>query len=118
MAPQFPLAVLLAPLALVAAEPNGDFFQKKVRPLLAERCFECHSADKKVKGGLRLDWREGWAKGGDTGPAIASGHPEKSLLIESIRYVNKDLQMPPRQKLTAEEAAQKTNPQQQPSKVA
>ncbi len=97
------LALFLNPLLAFAGEQGVDFFEKKVRPLLAERCFECHSAEKKVKGGLRLDWREGWAKGGDTGPAITPGHPEKSLLIESIHYGNKDLQMPPKQRLSAEE---------------
>ncbi len=99
------LALLFAPTAAFAAEPDFDFFEKKVRPLLAERCLECHSAEKKVKGGLRLDWRDGWTKGGDSGPAITPGHPEKSLLVESIHYGNKDLQMPPKQRLAPEEIA-------------
>lgn len=97
------LVLILTPMLATASEQGVDFFEKKVRPLLAERCFECHSADKKVKGGLRLDWRDGWAKGGDTGPAIVPGHPEKSLLVESIHYANKDLQMPPKQRLSAAE---------------
>ena len=80
-----------------------DFFEKKVRPLLAERCLECHSPEKKVKGGLRLDTQEGWAHGGDTGVAVVPGNVEKSLLIEAIRYGNQDLQMPPKKKLSAEE---------------
>ena len=99
------LAVLFAPMAALASEPDFDFFEKKVRPLLTERCLECHSAEKKVKGGLRLDWREGWAKGGDSGPAITPGQPEKSLLVESIHYGNRDLQMPPKQRLAPEEIA-------------
>jgi hypothetical protein len=61
--------------------------------------------DKKVKGGLRLDLRDGWVKGGDTGPAIAPGKPKESLLIEAIEYANRDLQMPPKHKLPAAETA-------------
>lgn len=68
-----------------------------------ERCYECHSAEAKVKGGLRLDSREGWEKGGDTGAAIVPGTPDKSLLLEAVRYENRDLQMPPKQKLSASE---------------
>jgi hypothetical protein len=73
------------------------------------RCYRCHSAQsEKLKGGLRLDSREGAIKGGDTGPALVPGHPEKSLLIEAISYVNVDLQMPPKGKLTAPEIADLT----------
>jgi hypothetical protein len=76
-----------------------DFFEKKVRPVLEQRCLECHSAAKKIKGGLRLDIREGWENGGDAGPAIIPGDLEKSLIVEAIRYGNQDLQMPPKKKL-------------------
>src|ERR1700733_4587853 len=97
-------AALLALCARVFAADEGlDFFEKKVRPLLAARCFDCHSPDKKIKGGLRLDSREGWEKGGDTGPAIVPGDPEKSLLVEAIRYGNRDLQMPPKKQLAGDE---------------
>ena len=73
-----------------------DFFEKKVRPVLSENCYKCHSQNgDKIKGGLLLDSRTGWQKGGDTGPAIVPGDPEKSLLIKAIRYRDKDLQMPP-----------------------
>src|SRR5262245_33859280 len=97
---------LKASLALATAFVSGgsaasategiDFFEKKVRPILEQRCLECHSAAKKVKGGLRLDIREGWVKGGDAGPAVIPGDPVKSLLIEAIEYGNQDLQMPPK----------------------
>lgn len=101
--------LLLLTLALsaraLAVEEDSAFFEKKVRPILTERCLDCHSAAKKVKGGLRLDLREGWAKGGDSGPAITPGDPEKSLVVEAIRYANRDLQMPPKQKLSAAEEA-------------
>ncbi|HEV7403657.1 MAG TPA: DUF1553 domain-containing protein [Chthoniobacteraceae bacterium] len=99
-------ALFVLPPALAQAATEGDaFFESKVRPILVERCYECHSPDKKVKGGLRLDVREGWVKGGDTGPAIAPGKPKESLLIEAVEYANRDLQMPPKQRLSAAEAA-------------
>jgi len=91
--------------ASAAADEGVDFFEKKVRPLLTERCLECHSPEKKVKGGLRLDTREGWAKGGDNGPALVPGDPEKSLLVTAIRYKDRDLQMPEKRKLPDEEIA-------------
>ncbi|MEO6786760.1 MAG: PSD1 and planctomycete cytochrome C domain-containing protein [Chthoniobacteraceae bacterium] len=87
---------------LRAAQPTAeqlDFFEKQVRPILAERCYECHSAEKKQKGGLSLDTRESTLKGGDTGPALIAGEPGKSLLIEAVRYANHDLQMPPKKRL-------------------
>ena len=78
-----------------------EFFEKKIRPVLAEHCYKCHSADaKKLKGDLMLDHRDGVFKGGDTGPAIVSGKPDQSLLIEAIEYDNVDLEMPPRGKLS------------------
>lgn len=87
--------------APVAAEV--DFFEKQVRPVLVNRCYECHSTEKKIKGGLALDTREATLKGGDTGPALKAGDPEKSLLIEAVRYANHDLQMPPKKRLADSE---------------
>ncbi len=84
-----------APLLLAAALPpeHVEFFEKKIRPVLVAECYECHNA-KKTKGGLRLDYRDGWQKGGDTGEAIVPGDPTKSLLIESIKHTDPDLKMP------------------------
>ena len=77
-----------------------EFFERKVRPVLVEHCYECHSASaKKLKGGLMLDSRAGVQKGGDTGPAITPGDPEASLLIHAIRHADADLAMPPKKKL-------------------
>jgi cytochrome c553 len=100
-------------LSLAAAEPpalplsdtaKSEFFEKKIRPLLVERCYECHSETaKKVKGGLRLDNREDLLKGGDTGPSLVSGNPDKSLIIVAVRYKNQDLQMPPKSPLKPEQ---------------
>jgi mono/diheme cytochrome c family protein len=87
---------------LGAAEQQ--FFERQVRPLLVEHCYQCHSSSAKVlKGGLRLDSRAGWMKGGDSGPAIVPGAPDESLLIEAIRY--RSLEMPPRGKLREAEIA-------------
>src|SRR3954453_9591945 len=70
-----PFAAALALSVRGFADPGIEFFEKNVRPILTERCLECHSAAKKVKGGLHLDSREGWVKGGDTGPALVPGQP-------------------------------------------
>ena len=95
--------------AAAPAEPSregAEFFEKKIRPLLVERCYECHSAEsKKLKGNFRLDSRQGLLKGGDSGPAIVPGAPEKSLLIKAVRYTDEDLQMPPKHQLTLSEVA-------------
>jgi hypothetical protein len=81
------------------------FFEQKIRPLLIERCYQCHSQAKQVKGGLKLDSRKGWQKGGDTGPAIVPGKPDESLLVTAIRYNDADLRMPPAGKLAEAEIA-------------
>jgi hypothetical protein len=73
-----------------------EFFEKKIRPILADRCYKCHSGDK-VKAELLLDSREGMLKGGESGPAVVPGEPEKSLLIHAIRHGDDDLDMPPKQ---------------------
>jgi Protein of unknown function (DUF1549)/Planctomycete cytochrome C len=79
-----------------------QFFEKQVRPLLVKHCYQCHSSEAKIlKGGLHLDSRGGWTKGGDSGPAIVPGAPDKSLLIEAIRY--QSLEMPPKGKLPDEQ---------------
>src|SRR5258708_37935119 len=98
-------AVLALGAHAAVADDGLEFFEKKVRPLLTERCYECHSPEKKVKGGLRLDNRDGWVKGGDNGPAIVAGDPEKSLLVTAIRYKERDLQMPEKRKMPDEEIA-------------
>ncbi|PAW87963.1 MAG: hypothetical protein B9S33_05455 [Pedosphaera sp. Tous-C6FEB] len=87
---------LAGAVSLCAATPEEGvaFFEKRVRPLLAEHCYECHGP-KKAKGNLRLDSRAGWAKGGDSGPALVPGKPDDSLLIKGVRHWDKDFQMPP-----------------------
>ena len=98
------LGVLAFAFQNLKAEDARDleFFEKKIRPALVENCIKCHSeADKKVKGGLALDSKEGVAKGGETGPAVVPGKPELSLLVKVIQY-DGDMKMPPKGKLSAE----------------
>ncbi len=98
-------ALLLAPLALMAAGDDDLFFESKVRPVLIKRCFDCHSTEKKTKGGLALDTRAGWQHGGDNGPAIIPGDLTKSLVIKAVRYLDEDFAMPPKSRLPADEVA-------------
>src|SRR6266481_145449 len=94
-------ALLLFGRAARAAD--FEFFEKNIRPLFSENCYKCHSSQsEKLKGGLLLDTREGLLKGGETGPAIVPGDPEKSLLIKAVRYTDKDLKMPPNDKKLAD----------------
>lgn len=74
-----------------------DFFEKKIRPVLVQNCYKCHSANaEKIRGGLLLDTREGIRRGGDNGPAIVPGDTDESVLIQAIRYTNPDFAMPPK----------------------
>jgi hypothetical protein len=93
--------------ALHAAPADDiEFFEERIRPVLAEHCFECHSAGaEKLKGNLLLDSRDGLLKGGDTGPTIVAGDVEQSLLIRAVRYADPELQMPPDGKLTDAQVA-------------
>lgn len=81
-----------------------EFFEKRVRPLLVESCHKCHGAQQQ-KGGLRLDSAAALRRGGDSGPAIVPGEPEKSLLIQAINYDPNGYQMPPTGKLSPESIA-------------
>ncbi|MCA9270057.1 MAG: DUF1549 domain-containing protein, partial [Planctomycetales bacterium] len=101
-----PLSLLVATLLGFALAPtiaaggetlsgeDREFFEQKIRPVLAKHCYECHAAGAKEIGGkLLLDSREGLLKGGQSGPAFVSGDPEKSLLVQSLRYDG--VEMPP-----------------------
>jgi hypothetical protein len=79
------------------ADDGADFFESKVRPVLAAHCYKCHTAAK--KGGLRLNSRESILKGGKSGPAIVPGDPKKSLLIQAISRKHERLKMPPKKPL-------------------
>ncbi|MDA7658613.1 DUF1549 domain-containing protein [Akkermansiaceae bacterium] len=97
-------------VAVDTATPNAEqleFFENKVRPLLADKCYRCHSAKAeekgKLKAGLLLDSRAGLLKGGDSGSALTPGDPSKSFLIEAVNYRNEDMEMPPKGKLKVEQ---------------
>ena len=94
----FDLTLLLSSTVL-AADPAGiAFFEQKIRPVLVEHCYSCHSAEaKKLKGNLYLDSKTGWEKGGDSGdPIIVPGKVEASLLIRSVQHLEADMEMPPK----------------------
>ncbi len=95
----------MVPASAVAGEKPGaspsDFFEARVRPVLVDHCYRCHSAGaKSLKGGLRLDTADGMVRGGDSGPAVVPGDLEASLLIRAVRYDDDQTRMPPKQKLS------------------
>ncbi|MEQ1893846.1 MAG: DUF1549 domain-containing protein, partial [Planctomycetota bacterium] len=80
-----------------------EFFEKKIRPVLAESCYSCHSSSaKRLKGELKLDSREAMLAGGVTGPVLVPGNVEASLLITAVRYEDLEFAMPPKEKLADE----------------
>jgi cytochrome c553 len=102
-------ALLLCSSLAVAQDLTPDhveFFEKSIRPVLADKCYRCHGEDvEKLKGGLNLSYRDGLLKGGASGPALVAGQAGKSLILEAISYANEDLQMPPKEKLPDETIA-------------
>jgi mono/diheme cytochrome c family protein len=89
------LALALALASVGAASSETSFFENRVRPVLAEHCYRCHSAEaKEVKGQLRVDSLEGLMRGGTRGPAIMPGYPDHSLLLQAVRHAEPDLEMP------------------------
>ena len=105
------LALLLAP---APARADDEFFEKKIRPLLADHCVTCHGTPpaaggtKSLGGGLKLTTRAAMLAGGDTGPALVPGKPDASLLITAVRYAAEDLKMPPKGKLADQQIADLT----------
>ncbi len=81
----------------IAADLPADqveFFESRIRPILAQECYECHNSRGEEKGGLNLDHRAAWLRGGDSGPVIVPGDPGASLLLKTIRHEDADLAMP------------------------
>ncbi len=107
------VCALAFPMLLMAGEEpaaseadrraEDEFFETRVRPVIFDRCLDCHGREKS-KGGLRLDSREAMLKGGESGPVVLPGKPDSSRLIAAIRY-DGDVQMPPKGKLKEEEIA-------------
>src|SRR5690349_17382593 len=102
--------VAIAALAGIAQAQNAsqaansiDFFETKVRPVLASNCFSCHTSNK--MGGLRLDSQEAIIQGGKSGPAVVPGDPEKSLLMQLVRHADAKKRMPMGSKLKDGEIA-------------
>lgn len=102
------------PVAAQASEteqsPTSDqvaYFESKVRPILVEHCYQCHSAEaEQIEAGLVLDTRSGWKAGGDSGPAIVPGNVDESLLVQAIRYTEDVISgMPPKSKLSDQQIA-------------
>ncbi len=87
-------AAALAPAADAQTAPaaSPDFFETRIRPVLAGNCYSCHTNS--ALGGLRLDSREAMLKGGSRGPAIVPGDPDKSVLVRAIRQTDANLKMP------------------------
>jgi len=97
----FLIAITVCNNLFALTKEEIDFFEKKIRPVLSESCYKCHSSkSEKVKGKLLLDNKSSTLKGGTSGPAVVPGDLDKSLLIKSIKYTDKDLQMPPSSKLS------------------
>lgn len=88
-------SLLLSGKIFAAPTPQQiEFFESKIRPILAQECYDCHSTATKKKGGLLLDSRAGWQAGGDTGDAIKPGDPQSSFLMQTLRHEHEDLKMP------------------------
>ena len=93
-----------------ANEAGVAYFEKHIRPLLVQHCYQCHSAAAKEReGNLSLDSRLGWLEGGENGPSVIPGDVDSSLLIRAVRYSDPDFQMPPIKALSAEAIAKFEN---------
>jgi hypothetical protein len=95
--------VVAADLATGESAADSNFFERRIRPVLVEHCYECHSEQTgEQQGGLLLDRQSGWLEGGDTNKAVIPGEPDSSLLIAAVRYQQEELQMPPDEQLSSD----------------
>ena len=103
----FLCSVALTLLPILSAQDSAglEHFERYIRPLLAEKCYACHSSDTMAMGEFRLDSKEGLLQGGSRGPAITPGDPSSSLLVKAVSYASIDLKMPPTGKLSDAEVA-------------
>lgn len=89
-----------------AVEEQTAFFETRIRPILVQHCYKCHSVEsKQAKGGLRLDSREAIRRGGDSGPAVIPNDTEESLLLQAVAYDGSFYDMPPAGRLTNDQIA-------------
>jgi mono/diheme cytochrome c family protein len=86
------------------SDKHREFFENKIRPIMAENCYECHNSTGKKKGGLALDYKAALMAGGDSGAAIVPGNPDDSLFIQAIRHEDADLKMPSKKPKFSDEA--------------
>ena len=90
------LSISLGTGCLAESPESIRFFEQKIRPLLVDHCYECHSEQAgERQGGLLLDRKSGWLEGGNTNKAVVPGDPKSSLLMHAVEYQDADLQMPP-----------------------
>ena len=101
--------VALLPAALAQQPGSIEYFERYIRPLLAEKCYACHSADTVTMGELGLDSKEAVLRGGSRGAAVVPGDPAASLLVKAVSYATVDLKMPPTGRLSDQEIASLEN---------
>ena len=94
------LLALTGPLLYAQSGDGVEFFEKKIRPLLVENCYACHSAKTIASGGLKLDTKESVLKGGSRGTALVPGSPDASLMLRAVRHEDDELKMPPTGRLS------------------
>jgi len=91
----FALALVASAALYAAGSPEQiEFFEKKVRPVLVNKCYACHSAETKPAGGLRVDDRNGLLRGGESGPAVVPGNPAQGTLLKRIQHQDPKRRMP------------------------
>src|SRR5256885_10579473 len=95
------MALLAPTLPAASVADQREFFEMRVRPVLAKNCFACHTSSR--MGGLEMSGRDAILKGGKSGPAIVPGDPEKSLLLQAVAQTHERLKMPPQGKLADSE---------------
>ena len=94
--------VIGRPAIAAGTDPAGvEFFESRIRPILVDNCYSCHSAQApKLKANLRLDLKDGFFKGGESGePTIVPGKPDDSMLITAVHHEEDGLKMPPKKRL-------------------
>ena len=102
-----PVIIAICAVVTTSASAGTDdgiaFFESRIRPVLVQSCYKCHSSQSNApKGGLRVDSREALLRGGESGPAIVPGKPGDSLLFMAVSYEGDAVEMPPKEKLPAE----------------